>query len=75
MNTRAPWSRIFIIVGSLAMLVGALTILPRSGLVALGTFLGLSERRLIAYRTVVFILIAQSRPRLLHALARAGVIG
>jgi hypothetical protein len=62
---RSTWSRILIIVGSIAMLVGALdpmegslVILPGSGLVALGTFLGQSERRLIAYRVWVFILIA-----------------
>jgi hypothetical protein len=65
MNARKLWSRILTIVGSIAMLVGALdpmegslVILPGSGLVALGTFLGQSERRLIAYRVWVFILIA-----------------
>ena len=65
MNARDFWSRILIIVGSIAMLVGALdpmegslVILPGSGVVALGTFLGRSERRLIAYRVWVFILIA-----------------
>ena len=65
MNARSIWSRILTIVGSIAMLVGAidpmegsLVILPGSGLVALGTFLGQSERRLIAYRVGVFILIA-----------------
>jgi hypothetical protein len=65
MNARKLWSRILIIVGSIAMLVGAIdpmegsvVILPGSGLVALGTFLGQSERRLIAYRVWVFILIA-----------------
>lgn len=64
-NTRGTLSRILIIVGSIAMLVGAVDpmegsviILPGSGLVALGTFLGQSERRLIAYRVWVFILIA-----------------
>lgn len=65
MNTSNPWSRILIIAGSIAMLVGAidpmegsLLILPGSGLVALGTFLGQSERRFTAYRVWVFILIA-----------------
>jgi len=65
MNARSLWSRILIIVGSIAMLVGALdpmegsvVILPGSGLVALGTFLGQSQRRWIAYRVWVFILIA-----------------
>jgi hypothetical protein len=65
MNARKLWSRILITVGSIAMLVGAidpmegsLVILPGSLLVALGTFLGQSERKLIAYRVWVFILIA-----------------
>jgi hypothetical protein len=65
MNARGLWSRILITVGSIAMLVGALdpmegsvVILPGSGLVALGTFLSQSERRWIAYRVLVFILIA-----------------
>jgi hypothetical protein len=65
MSAGGLWSRILIIVGSIAMLVGALdpmegsvVILPGSGLVALGTFIGQSERRLIAYRVWVFILIA-----------------
>ena len=57
MNARHLRSRILIIAGSIAMVVGAidplegsLIILPGSGLVALGTFLGQSERRLIGYR-------------------------
>lgn len=65
MNARNLWSRILVVVGSIAMLVGAidpmegsLVILPGSGLVALGTFLGHGEHRLITYRTGVFILIA-----------------
>ena len=64
-NARGLWSRILIMVGSVAMLVGALdpmegsvVILPGSGLVALGTFLRADERRWIAYRVLVFILIA-----------------
>lgn len=64
-GSRSLWSRILIILGSLAMVVGAIDpmegamiILPGSLLVALGTFLGPSERRLIAYRVTVFILIA-----------------
>jgi hypothetical protein len=64
-NARKVWSQILIVVGSIAMLVGALDlmegsllILPGSGLVALGTFLGQNERRWIAYRVGVFILIA-----------------
>jgi hypothetical protein len=65
MNARSLWSRILIIVGSIAMLVGAvdpmegsLLVLLGSGLVALGTFLSPSERRWIAYRAWVFVLIA-----------------
>jgi len=65
MNTRSIWSRILVLVGCIAMLVGALdpmegsvVILPGSGLVALGAFLGQNERRLIAFRVLVFILIA-----------------
>jgi hypothetical protein len=65
MNARELWSRILVIVGSIAMLAGALdpldgslVILPGSGLVALGTFLGQNERRFITYRVLVFILIA-----------------
>ena len=65
MNARNLWSRILVTVGGIAMLVGAidpmegsLLILPGSGLVALGTFLGQGERRLIAYRVWVFVLIA-----------------
>jgi hypothetical protein len=63
-SARGIWSRILVLVGSIAMLVGALdpmegsaVILPGSGLVALGTFVGQSERRLIAYRVWVFLLI------------------
>jgi hypothetical protein len=59
------WSRILIVFGSIAMLVGALDpmegsliILPGSGLVALGTFLHPTARRWIVYRVSVCILIA-----------------
>jgi hypothetical protein len=64
-NARSLWSRILIILGSIAMVVGAIDpmegamiILPGSLLVALGTGLGSSDRRWIAYRVAVFILIA-----------------
>lgn len=64
-NHRSLWAKILVLVGSIAMLVGAidpmegsLVILPGSGLVALGTFLGHSQRRLIVYRLWVFSLIA-----------------
>jgi len=63
-NTRNLWSKVLIIAGGIAMVVGAidplegsLLILPGSGLFALGTYLGQAERRLITYRVSVFILI------------------
>jgi len=64
-TARSLWSRVLVMLGSLAMVVGAIDpmegsaiILPGSLLVALGTVLGQCERRLIAYRVAVFILIA-----------------
>jgi len=65
MDTRRLWSRILVILGGIAMLVGAidplegsLLILPGSGLVALGMFLGKRERHTLVYWVWVFILIA-----------------
>ena len=65
MEKRTLWSRILIIVGSIATVVGAidpqegsLLVLPGSGVLALGTYLDRGERRPIAYRVWVFILIA-----------------
>jgi hypothetical protein len=64
-NARRIWSRILVIVGGIAMLVGAinplggaLLILAGNGLVALGAFLGQSERRVLAWRVGVCLLIA-----------------
>jgi hypothetical protein len=45
------------LIGAVEPMEGSVVILPGSGLVALGVFLGHSERRLIAYRVGVFILI------------------
>src|ERR1039458_7094431 len=63
--SRSLWSRILIVLGSLGMVVGAIdpmegaiVILPGSLLVAVGTFLGHCERKFIAYRVWVFILVA-----------------
>jgi len=57
--------RVLVVVGELGMLVGALdpmegsaVILPGCGFVALGTYLEHRERRMIAYRVLVFILVA-----------------
>jgi hypothetical protein len=65
MNARKLWSRILLIAGSLAMLLGtidplegSLLILPGSGLVALGMFLGGKERRTVFYWVWAFGLIA-----------------
>jgi hypothetical protein len=46
------------VVGAIDPMEGALIILPGSLLVVLGTLLGSCERRLVAYRVAVFILIA-----------------
>ena len=59
------WSRILKVVGGVAMLLGtldpmegSLVILPGSGLVALGMYLGGKNRKTVLYWTWVFILIA-----------------
>jgi hypothetical protein len=63
-TARSRWSRLLVIVGGIAMLVGALdplegslVILPGSGLVTLGTLLGQTERALRAYWVLIFTLI------------------
>jgi purine-cytosine permease-like protein len=65
MNARGLWSRILIIVGSIAMLVGILdplegsvVILAGTGLVTLGTFFGQVKRQLLVYWILTFVLIA-----------------
>ncbi|HUK81360.1 MAG TPA: hypothetical protein VLZ12_01890 [Verrucomicrobiae bacterium] len=65
MNARKLWPRILIIVGSIAMLVGAvdplegsLVILPGCALVTLGTFLSNRERRVLVDWVCVFVLVA-----------------
>lgn len=59
------WSRILKVVGGIAMLVGtldplegSLLILPGSGLVALGVYLGGKDRRTVLYWAWAFVLIA-----------------
>jgi hypothetical protein len=78
---RERWSRILSTVGYIGMLVGAidplegsLVILPSSGLVALGTFIGRDDRRVFMYRTCVFVLIAAGVGAL-WGLSAAGGIG
>jgi hypothetical protein len=65
MSTASPSSRFLITAGYIAMLVGAidpmegsLLVLPGSGLVALGTFLGPRAKRLLTYRLWAFLLVA-----------------
>ena len=64
-GSSSHWARVLIVLGSLAMVIGAIDpmegsaiILPGSLLVALGSWLGACERRLIAYRMAAFILVA-----------------
>lgn len=82
MDTRRLWSRILVILGGIAMLVGAidplegsLLILPGSGLVALGMLLGRRERRTLVYWVWVFILIAVSVGALFVLSAFGGISG
>jgi hypothetical protein len=81
MNACAPWSRLLIVVGCVAMLLGAidplegsLFILPGSGMVVLGLFLGRGERRVLRYWLWVFVLIAIGVGAL-FALSAVGGIG
>ena len=81
MDARASWSRVLVGVGAVAMVLGtvdpmegSLLILPGSGLVALGLFLGRHERRVVAYALWVFILIAVGVAALV-ALSVVGGIG
>ena len=81
MNTRMLWSRILVILGGIAMLLGtidplegSLLILPGSGLVALGMFLGRKERRTLLYWAWAFILITVGVGAM-FALSAVGGIG
>lgn len=65
MNGRTLWSRILVIVGAIAMLVGTVDplegsplILSGSGMVALGAFLGKGQRGVLLYWVWIFILMA-----------------
>ena len=65
MNGRMLWSRILKVMGGIAMLFGtldplegSLLILPGSGLIALGSFVGKGQRSVLRYWVWVFILIA-----------------
>jgi len=82
MNSRMLWSRILKVVGGIAMLLGtldplegSLLILPGSGLVALGMFLGGKDRRTVLYWTWAFILIAVGVAALFGLSAVGGIGG
>jgi len=82
MNARKLWSRILVIAGSIAMLVGvldpmegSLVILAGSGLVTLGTFLSNSGRRLLIYWIWVFLLISVGVGALFGLSAIGGIGG
>jgi hypothetical protein len=75
-------SRILLVCGGLAMLIGAvdpmegsLLILPGSGLVALGTYLGEAERWLITFRVWVFIMIGIGVGAMMGLTAVGGIGG
>lgn len=82
MNAGLLGSRILVIVGGIAMLLGAidplegsLLILPGSGMVALGMLLGKAQRRVIVYWVWVFILIAVGVGALFGLSAFGGIGG
>ncbi len=82
MNTAIPWSRILLIAGFLAMLIGALDpmegsllILPGSGLVVLGSCLGGQPRSNVIFRMWVFFLILIGVSALWIVSAQGGIGG
>lgn len=81
MKTRDLLSQIMKVVGALAMAVGSVDplegsvlILPGSGLIALGMYLGGNDRRTVRYWTLSFILIAVGVAAM-FALSAVGGIG
>lgn len=81
LEARALWSQILVGVGGVAMLVGAVdplegsvVILVGSGLVALGTWLGKSDRRLLVERLGIFGMILFGVAAM-FALSEVGGIG
>jgi len=82
MSSDSPLSRRLVAVGFIAMLIGAIdpmegsvVILFGGGLILLGTYLGHAERRLLAYRTWVFILLTAGVAALVVATMLGGVGG
>jgi len=65
MRNLERWSKLVSVVGGVGLVVGSIDpmegsalILPGSALLALGSYLGREDRRLVAYRTWGFILVA-----------------
>ncbi len=82
MDRRILWSRILVIVGGIAMLLGALDplegaiiILSGSGLVVLGTFLSNGQRNSFLYWLWVFVLIVFGFAVMLILTALGGIGG
>jgi len=82
MDTRSRWSRILVIGGAIAMVIGVLdplegsiVILTGAGLVTLGTVLGRSAPRVLARWIAVVILIATGVAALFILSALGGIGG
>ena len=76
------WSKLMSLLGSLSLVVGSfdpvegsVLILPGSALLALGSYLGHRDRRVVAYRTWSFILVAVGVGSLFLLSAIGGVGG
>ena len=82
MNARMLWSRILKVVGGIAVVVrtldpmeGSLLIMPGSGLVAVGMYLGGKDHRTVLYWTWACILIAVGVAALFGLSAVGGIGG
>ena len=82
MNGRSLWSRFLVVVGGVAMLLGAIdplegsvVILVGSGLVLLGMFLGQEQRRVQLYWAAAFLFIALGVAAMFALSAVGGVEG
>lgn len=82
MKSRIVWSRILEVVGCLAMVLGTLDplegsvlILPGSGLVALGTYLGGKARHIVVYWIWAFVFVALGVGALFALSAMGGIGG
>jgi hypothetical protein len=74
-NALRVFGGVGLVVGSLDPLEGSALILPGSALLALGSYLGREDRRILAYRTWSFILVALGVGALFGLSAIGGVGG